>query len=312
VSQPSMVAASRLPGEAMVDLALRKQALEVTSAGRGGWRFALANGRPFAMSARLGADWLVLQGAALERPAPADLWPLLRSGGRLAGPGKLAIAGGRLQLAAELPVAEEIDLGTRVAEACADFRRAAAILEGHDGGDEGDGPGAPDPATEAAPASEPSPLPRLLAEAGWSASERAAGRWAVDLDMPGSFHQALVAAGGGGSVLLTADLAAAAMGPAGRRALALLLLEANGCVRLARAAATGAESARFEVRFASAPLPAELDRALASLSIACRHFAREARALASEEIALTYLALRGSATPAGRGGRPIPNRALAR
>ncbi|HVR30784.1 MAG TPA: hypothetical protein VMS86_14775 [Thermoanaerobaculia bacterium] len=305
---------ARLPGEAVVEQALRKQALAVTRQGRTRWRFALANGRSFAVSARLAADWLLLQSAPFDWPAAAGLWPLLQLDARLAGPGKVALASGRPRLAAELPVEEGVDLGVRLAEACADFRRAAAILEGETGAGEPAGSGAPEVATEGPAAPEPSALPRLLGEAGWSAGERAPRRWAVDLDTPGSFHQALVEEDAAGSVRLAAELAVTpALGAAGLRALAWLLLEANGCVRLARAAAgEQAASARFEVRFASPPVAEELGHALASLSVACRDFAREARALASEEVAGVYLALRNGATEAGGKEQPATNRARAR
>jgi hypothetical protein len=135
-----------------------------------------------------------------------------------------------------------------------------------------------------------------VSEAGWpvSGSDREGLR--VDLDVPGAFHQARVEDHHGG-VRFAADIVRIEpLRTTTRPALALLLLSASALVRMARAAVertSGEEAVRFEVVFDAAPSAAEIAHALSALSVACRGFAREAKALADEAVAMRYLELRG-------------------
>jgi len=140
-------------------------------------------------------------------------------------------------------------------------------------------------------------LRELCAEAGWECTERRGGGLLVNLEVPGSFHQAMLERTARGQVVLATQLAACdgTTPRLCRHALGLLLLRACAVIRMARAAAhiSGAEAApRFEVVFDSAPCASELRHALCALSAACRLCGQEAEVLqADERVAREYVAM---------------------
>ncbi len=249
------------------------------------WGFELANGRAFPVSARALDGWLVLEaaGPAVSKGEP---WSLLERTGRIGGWSKFALAPGwrEARLRAEIPLAEGIELRQRVQEACAGFREGL-----HPGVAPSSEPG--EPRRDEALAS----WPTLLGEAGWSFTERA-DHLLVDLGVPGRWQQARLdeRTGGGGRLCVTIA-GSEATSTLARQALGLLLLCANATIRLARAAASGqsAGEAVFEVAFGTRPSAAELGCALSALSVACRLFGREARAVEHEDVAQRYLELQG-------------------
>jgi hypothetical protein len=85
-------------------------------------------------------------------------------------------------------------------------------------------------------------------------------------------------------------------------ATAALLLEVSGLIRLARGclrSAGDSPRAWFEVRLRPACEPGELRHALDALSVACRLWANEVRALQDETVARRWLAARATAREKG-------------
>jgi hypothetical protein len=118
----------------------------------------------------------------------------------------------------------------------------------------------------------------------------------IDLDVPGRWHRVRVDTRGDRDVRLAVEIGGGgAVSPLTQQALGVLLLSANGAVRLARAAvkADSKQAATFEVAFGALPSASELDLALSALSVACRLFGREAKALEDENVARRYLELQG-------------------
>ena len=256
----------------------------------GQWRVALANGRPFEVLAAVDpvGEWLQLDAPASGGQDARHAWNALVVNGRLAGVAKLALAPGGLRLRAEIPLDRRDVLAARVARACRGFKDALSLLGG--GPDvvarTDTGPGVP--AADG--------LAAACREAGWSVSERANGRVAVNLECGRRFHQALLRPRGAGGVLVAAELVrAAALPSAARGALAALLLAATARLRLVRAAAEeedGQVWARLEVAFETTPEASDLNHALSALAAGCSLAGDEARVLQHERLAARYLALR--------------------
>ena len=275
---------------AALEAAAGKCGGRVERAGRGPWRLALANGRPFEVSAVVDAvgEWLQLDAPAGGGQDAGRLWDALVVNGRLAGAAKLALAAEGLRLRAEMTLHRGDVLAARIASACCGFKDALSALDG--------GPGA---AARIDTGPEPPAADDLAAacrEAGWSVSERANGLVAVDLECARRFHQALLRPRGSGGALAAVELIrAAALPAAGRAAIAALLLAATARVRLARAAAEeegGRVWARLEVAFESTADATDLDHGLSALAAACSLAGDEARVLQHEGVAARYLALR--------------------
>lgn len=288
LSQSGAGAVERAVGEA-----LQKCVPAAARTGAGRWGFSLANGRPHRFDARLADGWLLLDAAAGAH-GRTDAWELLRLNARLGGSAKLArTASGETRLRAELPAAhDEIDLVPLLAETCAGLRAALGALHGeaesHDSGPELEGRVGDDPVAR---------LRELCEEAGWTASARAGGELAVELEVPGEFRQATLREETRGRLSATVEvLAPTELSAVSSEAVGALLLEAAGLVRLVRPAAIetedagGARAARFEVVLPASA--AGVGRALSALSVACAEFGREATGLASREVALRYLAAR--------------------
>ena len=257
------------------------------------WDAEIRNGSVLKLSARMEERWLVIDAhlRSYRTPKADRLWETLTLNGAIRGgarllPSSKASVGAR----AEIPLDRGVPLEARVLEACLGIQDASAKLKKKSATTEADSPAHPDESGR--------DLPSLLHEAGWPFVERAAGTLVVNLDVPGSFHQAMVTKEPRGGVRLSVELVAkASLPPVRRRALALLLLITSASVRMARPAAEqdGAAAAIwFEVIFGSSPCPAEIAHALSSLSVACRTCAREASALhLDDELARTYLSVRG-------------------
>lgn len=137
--------------------------------------------------------------------------------------------------------------------------------------------------------------PRAAAELGWTVSLRSGQRCLVDLDVPTGFHQATVAALGQG-IRAFVSLLRLSLAPEPREAIGRFLLSATDDLRLVRAASfshrSGSDDAaaiELEVALAPNAIPDDLDRALAALSVACRHVSREVQALAEGPVARRFL-----------------------
>ncbi len=247
-------------------------------AGESRWRIATDHG--VNITARLRDDWLTLEAPRYGAPS----WEALEQNPTLPGLAKLALApGGRMQVRAELPVGEDTDLVARLDQACRAIAGRELVVE----------------------ASESS-LKSFCAGLDWPFTERADGRLAFDLDVPGEFLQAVLVSDGAGA-RFTCDLSVlGALSPVSRDAIALLLLTASATVRLARPAILNdgpAPVARFEVVFPTTPSPSEISRSLESLSVAGSLCGQAIKALQETAVATRYLALRGADTAA----RPFRN-----
>jgi hypothetical protein len=275
---------------------------------RNTWEFVLQNGREIRGSARARDGWLLLDAPLpdleLEERDAGTIsreraWDLLQRNARLAGGVKYALppTAPTPRLRTEFPLDGAIDLDNRIRAACAGFK--AAVEKSCDGDGAGELTSAND-ASEVPGAG--APLAVLIQEAGWPCTERSSGRLAVDLDVPGAFHQAIVEERSDGLSaavdLVTVD---PSQSPDCCHAVGVMHLELSSIICMARPAAAatnvGSEArlkAGVEVVFASRPTPRELDHGLAALSIACRLAAAETTVLHQDErTARAYLALRG-------------------
>jgi hypothetical protein len=255
--------------------------------GEGTWRLTLRNGAPHAVTATAGEDWLVLEaGADPDGTYPGLFWDAATRNGSLGGLVKFVLAGdGRLRLRAEVPLPEGVVVAARIREVCGGFESACMS---------GAAPARADgPPIQAVGALD---LKALCSEAGWPFVVRGDGRLAVELEVPGSYAQALLAPWQRG-VGVSCEIAAFdSLEEVCRPAVGGLLLAASGLVRLGRAAVRpdGAVAvAQFEVRFESAPAPLEISSALECLSVACSLCGEEAKTLQLPAVAERYLALRG-------------------
>ena len=317
------------------------------------WRFGPFDSPDLGVEVRIEDDWLVLASpleVRREKPSSPILWKVLEENGRLPGGVKLArlVGDKRLVARVELPLDPDVDIRTRVQEACAGFKEAyAGSQEAGSGFDEAPagcrgtsdgldetGAGSDEASAgcqKAGAALNPAETvdrqredqvlgeqgigdegiekqglqkqgletPGLLKtceESGWTCNEQPSGRLVIDLDVPGWFHQAVVEIEASGRVTISTELSSCDGNTPSkcRQALGLLLLQACGVVRMARAAAhvsNGQTTARFEVAFDSSPSATEMEHGLAALSMACRLCAQEADLIGSDErIAREYLA----------------------
>lgn len=257
------------------------------------WQLALTNGHEVAVSARRDEDFLLLDAATGIFPARGKLIPLAGLFRHAAPPVKLAWRNGSpdLRLRAEIPLPEESVAGEgrirsaieamRTTSHCVQnwFSREAAAEE----------TACPEPKGEGQAAS--GSLIELVKETGWQFHERPAGALLVDLDTGSRFLQAEVDGTDAGSrfwvTLYRSDLSS----ESARRALCLFLLEANAALRFVRGfirPEDGGLSAGFEVSMNGAASAAEAGHALAALSVAARHCARELEALKEDALASTY------------------------
>jgi hypothetical protein len=270
--------------QAAIVAALEKCATSVDTDPGGGWAFTLVNGARLGARASIDDGWLVLE-APLGRGALPGVWSLLAWHATFPGGARFVPGPGGQGLAAraELCLDADVDVFERVREAC-DGLVAAKAATVH--------------ARPAAPASGPAvtaDLPALCRETSFGGVERDGGV-VVELAVPGAFHRAVVATRPDAGVVASVPLADAVAADAEpvadvcRQAFGVLCFRTGGVVRLVRAAAADVAGARFEVALGAAPCAAELEHALAALSVACRLATREAAVLrADKAVARTYL-----------------------
>lgn len=270
--------------------ALRAAATEVVSVADGRWTFAIANGAMTPCQAHVEDDWLVLTAAPSwpARDALPSEWTMLAWNARFAGGVRFfAGAGAPLPaLRAEIALGEA-DLDRRVGLTCDGFVMATSCLHG---GGANASPDAVDLADDGA-------LAALCRETRWTVKEHGAGALTVDLEVPGAFHQALVAPRAGGRVSVSVPVFETTMArpePASavcRQALGVFLVRMCGVLRMVRAAAESATgwAPRFEIVHAE-PSAGALSHGFAALSIACRLAVHEAAVLWHDDaVARAYI-----------------------
>jgi hypothetical protein len=259
-------------------------------AGRGVWQLTLLNGRAFDVEVKRVGAWLSVE-CRPERHNLGSPWQMAQTNARLARGAKLIADARGPALRVDVPCEESEPPTGLLLDGCGSLLEAwTALHEEADGTTEDEKAGPND--TNLAP---PAALVASCAEAGWPAGARAGGSMAVDLEAPG-FWQAIVTAEQRG-LRASVELAPLEKEPLAREATATLLLEASGHIRLARAAARGGEAsprAVFEVLLRHEPDAAELARAFEVLSVACRLWAHEVKAVQDETVARCWLATYGT------------------
>ncbi|MCX6538594.1 MAG: hypothetical protein NT151_06650 [Acidobacteria bacterium] len=271
-------------------------------------------------------DWLVLSADLPDATRSRAPWDALQGTAASPGSAKLVIAPAArtIGLRADVPAEDGIDVVARTREAREGMNRLAAGAD--DGADRlRQGYGGPPKlyaraevpsysstdsrAGESGRTAEADQAPEidlgaLAAEAGWAFVQRASGRLAIDLGVPGQFHQAIVEPRNAGGCRARVELAR--LGDAAddtRTAIAVLLLTLAYVVRFVRAGAEprdGTTSVFVEADIEHAATAPELHHALSALSVACRMAGREVKALMDPDVAHTYLAARGWAVSCTR------------
>ena len=291
--------------EMVIDEALRAAGGVVERTGAFHWNVGLGNGRPLDVEARADAGWLSLR-AQTDR-APGDCYALLALNTGLGAASRIGLAldDWSLRLCSEVPLVEGANLPGRIAEAFVGLKEASERLLDD----------APDRSTQSAAEADPSASaggcggPRRSAEreggqvgpeladacreAGWTTAERRGDALAIELDVAGACHHAILArdANEGVAALSVEVMRWEVVTPIVRRAVGVLLLSACHALRFARAATAGSDelTARFEVTLGPAPSALELDVALRALSAACLLYAREVDVLRDEALAARFL-----------------------
>jgi hypothetical protein len=259
---------------------------KLTPVGSSIWQFTLLNGAPHVVTAKTEGDWVLLEADRTGAAQRADsFWDALVRNATLPGLAKLALAhDGSLQLRAELPMIEGIDLAARFRETCCGFEAEWTHKDDRSSQDV--------PPVKA----EPIDLKGLCSESGWPFTERGGRKLAVELEVPGGFSQALLIPAEHG-VRISCEVAC--LDPITercRQAVGGFLLAASGLVRMVRASVNTngtPAAAQFEVVFGTAPSPLEISSALESLSVSCSLCGEEIKTLTVPAIAERYLALRG-------------------
>jgi hypothetical protein len=280
-----------------VDKQLARFAKECRRVDADRWQLALSNGYELALSARRADGFLLLDAETGEIPVPDRLLSLAERASELPASVKFALCRGSsaLRLRAEFPLPEEGGVAGRICQNLGGMLAALhrlrdpvsyeAAAEGTVGPDSEDDPG---PAV-------PGSLTDSLTQAGWDYRERPGGALLADLEAGDRFFQAEIDSyGAGARFRVTLCRNDDAQTPA-QQALSVYLLEANAMLRFARGfLEPGSEgvAAGFEVRMESGPTPAEAGHALAALSVASRHCARELEILKDGALAGIYLSAR--------------------
>lgn len=272
--------------ERALERALHECAAQVCPDGRAAWSFDLGNGKPLPVTARWEEPWLCLRTPVAGETGPAAPWHLLLLNRALRGAARVVQGDrGGVELQVDLPLHDPELAGERLEAACASFRRTGAAIAGKPDD-------ALDPVPDAGDDSDPgASWVRLGGEHGWQLESREAGRFAVDLDAPGMLSQAYAEGQGGELCLWIEVLKHPALSEQSRRAVGLFVLTLTGRLRMVRGTATesNSQTVRLEVRLPALPTGAELDLALAALSLACRLCTRELRGLSDNLLAGMYL-----------------------
>jgi hypothetical protein len=276
---------------------------EVRPAGHNRWKFELSAAVSLTVTARLDKQWLRLRAPlarSTKRLTPELLERLLGQNGELDAGAKFTLADDplRLYVSAEIPLDEDqADLGAGVARICEGFRQAAEKFAAGQRPSDANPDGVPLAGIEEPCGALDRERLALCEEAGWPLARRAGDQVAIELDVPGSFCQALVQPKGERGLHLRVDLATVPSAcDAGRHAIGALLLHASHLVRMARATsrtAGGDTVYRWEVSLDRGAGVRAVQHALSALSVACRLTAREIQVFEQDQsIARGYLVLR--------------------
>jgi hypothetical protein len=302
--------------ENQIVISLGSCAASVKQAGSGHWEFALANGKPLGVSARLFEGWLLLDAPLPDGIGLGRWWDLLRLNATLQGLSKFVLRPAarspqHVHLRADIPLAGDEDfegdcqselqgiLTTRLVEACSGLKGAFQSFRGEKSSEQ---PAlTPNVNLEDPANNRVEELRCLCGDAEWPFIERSAGKLMIDLDVQSGFYQAVVQHRAEGAHVSVEIARSEALAETSRQALSMLLLGTGALVRLACPSIEETEDqivSRFEVRFTTMPTAVELRHAFASLSVACALSGREAQAIQDEVIARHYLALGAPGIPA--------------
>jgi hypothetical protein len=270
---------------------LNKCAQEMEPAGPWRWQCVMQNGTRMNIAAAMEDGFLQLVCCPdATRKTSLALEDAMQCNKKLAGGVKLAmnslISG--IHLRTDIVIVEEQQLIERLEWALEGFHEGNRLLLASDFPDE---QATPQTAANA-------DIDELLRESSWHCTKRGPNHYSVELDA-----QAAPPAGiwiNGSNLELSVELLrCGAPADASRHALALFLLTTTSALRMVRAYAARAEdreSIGLQVSLPSSAASAEIDHALAALSIAYRMCAREAAVLLQAAAAHHYLAARDHST----------------
>jgi len=259
------------------------------------WLLTLRNGFDFNLSAMRDDSFLLLDAEIEVQPEPEPLVAFIERSAELPGNVKLALPSEsrRIHLRSEFPLPEDSKDALRAARYLNAMQCAHAMVHNWTSLDAG---GTVCPRSEGGP-TDLAGLEEILKEAGWESRKRAGGALRVDLETPGQFFQAEAKRLGEGVRFRVAACSDPDPSTDVRRSLALYLLEANAALRYCQGFIEREGSgiaAGFEARIDWMPDSAETGHALAALSVACRHCARELDVLSKDApLAGLYWAARG-------------------
>ncbi len=288
----------------------------VDGPGSGLWRLEHADAPP--LKIRESGDWLLLESAAQPR-VPGSLWRLLCCNEQAAGPARFVLnSRSEIRAATELPILEESPRTENICQAAVNLGDLIQI---------GEAPAAAEPrranaATGSAEQSQVQPratgserLPDWVKEIRWpglrqrmtdASDDSQAGnsnspdRFSASLDAEGSMQQALIEPCPFGLCIEVLLGSWPALPQVCSEALARLLLSVAGHVRSVRPVAFRDEaglSIGLNAMLGPEAGAAQAGAALVALAVACQLTAQECFALAEEEFARAFLAIRGGGTP---------------
>jgi hypothetical protein len=269
--------------------------------GQSCWRLAFSNGEIRAALAATDGDWLTLEVrppvASRRSSSPQSLWDCLGKNHWLPGGIKFVLRpqDRSPRIRAELPLEAGICTAEAVCAAGQGLRAAFHYL-----GEAEELRPSSVAARDAEVQTTGCDLEDLCTSIGWDFARRASGHLAIRLESRGGACHAILAHHGQGASATVCLAACKALGPKPRHALAILLLAADGLVRMIRSTAAqeeGRTALGYEVVMESCPTAEQLDRVLSALSVACGLCGpREIATMQDEYIADRYLAIRGWAS----------------
>ena len=275
--------------------ALKTNAAKVTQNTPWDWSFDLGKSKAFRGTAKVDQGFLHLDvdlrkteiGGSITAES---IWDLLHLNAKTEY-GVKFVLGGRpasVRLRADIPLADGPDLcSAKIREATLGMHRALRLFQGAADSTRLDSPN---------PARSEVDLPALLGEVGFSFSQRANGL-VVRLGVPGEFFEATIGECKLRGTVASVELQACNGWPNEcRTALGLMLLSATAHLRMVCASAGLIDdhqtAARFEVIFQGLLSAANLNHGLSALSVACRRWGKEVKAIRDVKISRTYLRTR--------------------
>jgi hypothetical protein len=273
--------------DAAVGSALATCAIDVHSDRPGNWRIDLGNGVRLPARARLRDQWLELTAPIAPESQDGGPWALLERNGTVPGPARVVGVDAGLALRVDVPVHDRPAMGGRLHAACDAIRRWHGPA-----GDTSQAPAETQPLSEA----ERERWIAAAAEFGRAIADGPGGHLAVSLPVSGRDGQARVAPSNGDATVAVRVATCERHDRATLDAIGAFLLRGTGALALVRAAVrpgAGLEPAAAQIVLEVA-LPrivdgVELDATLSALTVACRHCARETRALTDARLARAYL-----------------------